>query len=354
MSEHDDLNRLFSATKSCAAAPKISRAIHSGKAKLHMSNAIDPFDDDDDEEGYLSSYVHWTTSDGRVFVPAAPTVNTLTPGVYEIDQSTSIGIYFEKIPVRTEGLIRFPDTNSDRVVSEIQKFWEREEIFREYDLTYKRGILLYGPPGSGKSCTIQLIMQDVVQRDGIVVKFTDPYLFIDGMRVLRQIQPDTPVVVILEDVDSTLEIYNESEILNILDGVNEVKKVVFLATTNYPEKLGARIVNRPSRFDKRFRIGYPTAESRRMYFEFLVGRGDSDRLAAKIKELNLDLDRWVADTDEMSVAHLKELFVQVVIIGDSYEEAIDTLKSMTEVLEDKEYNTSMGFAPPTKSSDFYA
>lgn len=319
---------------------------------MKLSASADPFDDEKEEEGFLKSYVHWTTSDGRIFLPAAKTTPKLTPGVYEIDVSPNIGLYFEKIPVKTDGLLRFPDTNSDRVVGEIQRFWDREAVFEEYKLAYKRGILLYGPPGSGKSCTIQLIMQDVVQRDGIVIKFTDPYQFIDGMRILRQIQEETPVVVIMEDVDSTLDMYNESEILNILDGVNEVKRVVFLATTNYPEKLGARIVNRPSRFDKRFRIGFPSDKSRRMYFEYLIGGGDEARLNSKIKELKIDLNRWVKDTDEMSIAHLKELFVAVVIIGDTYEEAIKTLKSMTEVLEDKNYDTEIGFTV-AKSKDFY-
>lgn len=309
---------------------------------MPLRGGDDPFDD---EEEYLKSYVHWTTSDGRVFIPAAKTTPKLTPGVYEIDNSQNIGIYFERIPVKTEGLVRFPDTNSDKVVAEISKFWDRESIFDEYGLTYKRGILLYGPPGSGKSCTIQLIMEDVVARDGIVVKFTDPYIFVDGMRILRQIQPETPVVTIMEDIDATLEIYNESEILNILDGVNEVRKTVFLATTNYPEKLGARIVNRPSRFDKRFRIGYPSAESRRMYFEHLLKGKD---LAA----LNVDLDRWVKDTDRLSIAHLKELFIATVILGDTYDEAIETLKSMRENLEDKDYESTMGFNR-VMSDDFY-
>ena len=305
------------------------------------SEHIDP----DDVGRFIKSYVHWTSHDGRIFIPAAKTTKKLTPGVYEIDNSQSVGLYFEKIPIKTEGLIRFPDTNSDRVVNEISRFWEREEIFDEYGLAYKRGILLFGPPGSGKSCTIQLIMEDVVKRNGIVVKFTDPYIFIDGMRVLRQIQPETPVVTIMEDIDSTLEMFNESEILNILDGVNDVRKVVFLATTNYPEKLGARIVNRPSRFDKRFRIGYPSEESRAIYFKHLI----SDKSP---ESLGIDLDRWIADTDEFSIAHLKELFVAVVILGDPYDEAIKTLKKMTEVLEDKDYDTEMGFQT-AKAKDFY-
>jgi hypothetical protein len=337
MKDSEDLNDLF---QECDFAT-IANPFKSQKGRRPTSSS--DFYDEEEEQGYLSSYVHWTTAEGRIFVPAAPTVEVLTPGVYEIKQSSALGLYFEKIPVRTEGLLQFPDTNSDRVVSEIQKFWERESIFVDYGLIYKRGILLYGPPGSGKSCTIQLIMEDVVQRNGIVIKFSDPYLFIDGMRVLRQIQPNTPVVVILEDIDSTLQMFNESEILNILDGVNEVKKIVFLATTNYPEKLGARIVNRPSRFDKRFRIGYPTTESRKMYFEFLIGGGNPDKLAQKVKELDLNIDQWVEDTEDMSIAHLKELFVQVVIIGDPYEEAINTLKGMKEEIVDKEYSVKMGF-----------
>lgn len=315
---------------------------------------MNPWDDDEDEEaGLLNAYVQWTTSDNRVFIPAAKTAPKLIPGVYEIKTSQNLGLYFEKIPVRTEGLLRFPDTNSNKVVSEIQKFWDREQIFKDYGLTYKRGILLYGPPGSGKSCTIQIIMEDVVNRGGIVVNFKDPYTFVDGMRVLRQIESDIPVVVILEDIDSTLEMFNESEILNILDGVNEVKKVVFLATTNYPEKLGARIVNRPSRFDKRFRIGFPSDAARRMYFEHLIGRNTEGALEAKIEELGLDLDQWVKDTDKMSIAHLKELFVAVVILGDDYGTAIETLQSMKEDIINKDEVNPIGFGKAQMEEDFY-
>ena len=75
-------------------------------------------------------------------------------------------MYFEKIAVKTEGLIEFPDSNSDKVIGEIKNFWGRESEFKEYNLTYKRGIILWGPPGSGKSCTVQMVMKDVVERKG--------------------------------------------------------------------------------------------------------------------------------------------------------------------------------------------
>lgn len=314
-----------------------------GKAMIASRNDQD---DDRDEFEYDPTYVQWTTSDGVLFLPAARTIKELPPGVYEIDSNSTTGLFFEKIPVKTEGLLRFPDTNSNQVLTEIQKFWDRENIFQEYDLTYKRGIILYGPPGSGKSCTVQLVMHDVVERGGIVLEFGDPYMFVDGLRALRKIQPHTPVVAIMEDLDSLLESYNESEILNILDGVNDVHKVVFLATTNYPNKLGHRIMNRPSRFDKRFRIGFPSAGARKMYFEHLIGEHN-------INKLDIDLKKWIKDTDRLSIAHLKELFVAVVILGDDYKSAIKTLKAMKEEVVDKDYEGSLGFKDDGESEDFY-
>lgn len=284
----------------------------------------------------LGNLVQWTTSDNKRFVPASNTKPRLIPGVYEIQHSNTVGLYFEKIPVKTEGLLRFPQTNSDRVVREIQNFWEKENIFREYKLTYKRGIILWGPPGSGKSCTIQLIMKDVVEREGIVIKFTSPGLFLEGMRVFREIEKETPCVILMEDIDSILEMWDESQVLNILDGIDQVEKVVFLATTNYPERLGARILNRPSRFDKRFKIGHPNAESRMMYFKHLIGD-------EKIAELNINLKKWVKDTEKFSIAHLKELFVAVVILGDDYKDAIETLGSMKESIHSEDERGFMGF-----------
>ena len=291
----------------------------------------------------LKGLVQWTTADGKSFVPAAQTQQKITPGVYEIQHSHTTGIYFQKIPVLAQGLLRFPQTNSEKVVTEIQKFWEREALFEEYNLTHKRGIILWGPPGSGKSCTIQLIMRDVVERQGLVIKFTHPSLFVEGMRVFREIEPDTPVVILMEDIDSILQDFNESEVLNILDGVNQIEKAVFLATTNYPEQLGERIINRPSRFDKRFKIGHPNAESRKMYIEHLIGKD-------RIHKLNIPIDKWVDDTEDFSLAHLKELFVAVVILGDEYAAAIETLSSMKEdnIDSSQDENKFMGFGKVKK------
>ena len=189
-----------------------------------------------------------------------------------------------------------------------------------------------------------MIIDDVVKRGGIVIRFDDPELFLDGMRALRKIQPDTPVVVMMEDIDSIIEVTSESEVLNILDGVNEVYKVVFLATTNYPDRLGGRIVNRPSRFDKRFKIDMPNKASRKLYFEHLFNKSGDD-------VNDYDIDKWADDMKGLSIAHMKELFVAVVILGDDYEQAIDVLHHMQEDIDDREYNMGFGFKNSSNDDD---
>jgi hypothetical protein len=182
-------------------------------ATKHIRRAVlrayqgDPYGMVGDDESIMteqSTLVQWTTGDNRKFVPAGHTRTRLPPGVYEIQYTASAGLSFVRVPVQTEGLLRFPHSNSDRVVREIQAFWQQESIFREYRLAYKRGILLWGPPGSGKSCTIRLILQDVVQRSGLAFKFTAPALFLAGLRAFRAVERDTPVVVLMEDLDAAL------------------------------------------------------------------------------------------------------------------------------------------------------
>jgi hypothetical protein len=284
-----------------------------------------------------SNHVQWTTQDRKIFIPSGHSTQKLDPGMYEINHSNSIGYYFSKIERGTEGLVRFKETSSDEVVKEIETFWEREHLFQKFNLSFKRGILLWGPAGSGKTCTVKMVIEDIIKRKGIVVKFLQPSYFITGMRILREIEHDTPCVVLMEDLDSILETYNESEVINILDGVDMVNKVVYLATTNYPEKLGARIVNRPSRFDKRIKIGKPSAESRRIYFEHLF--------SANGKELREEhnIDKWVDDTNDLSIAHLKELFVSMVILGKEYDETIKRLKAMKDHLDGVHNERSVGF-----------
>lgn len=314
---------------------------------VKSSDSDEPSDDnypweDDCEESTKpnksdSDTCQWSRIKKGMYIPVGLTSEKLPPGYYEIDVEHGIGLFFRKIEVKTENLIHFPDHNSDLVISEISKFWTKGKAFERKGFPFKRGILMWGPPGSGKTCTLQILMRELItEKKGICLRFGRPNVFIDGLRILRRQEPETPIIIVMEDLDGLFQRYNESDILNLLDGVEKVHKIVFLATTNYPEKLGARVVNRPSRFDKRFKIGYPSADSRKLYLESLFDG----------EETKHDLEKWVRDSKKFTFAHLKELFVAVNILGDDYVESIKTLKSMRDVkiqAKDAEGRKAMGF-----------
>ncbi|MCK9458359.1 MAG: ATP-binding protein [Proteobacteria bacterium] len=300
-------------------------------------NSQNPYAIMDEEEEKFGRMTQWTTSDGTRFFPAGKTFPLLCPGVYEIKFSNTKGYYFEKVQVKTEGLLRFPDSESAKVVAEIQNFWTKEQTYADFGLTYRRGLILWGPAGSGKSCTIQIVMADVIERGGVVFKFNSvPHMFLEGVRLFREVQPDTKIVVLMEDIDSLLEEYGESEVLNILDGVEKIERVVFLATTNYPEKLGDRIINRPSRFDRRFMMPNPNKKCRQLYFEHLAKQNPT---------IKIDIAKWTKDTSGFSIAHLKELFIGVCILGEEYKDAVETLRIMIEERPKSDESDGFGFIP---------
>lgn len=282
----------------------------------------------------------YATSDDQQYFLCAKTVKKLPPGLYTFYVSPERGPFFQRQVFNNEALIRFPDTNIDRVVTEIERFWELEKHFSSHNLTFKRGIILWGPPGSGKSCAIRLVSEAVVKRDGIVVSEFNPNTFLPCYRAIRNIEPETPIVCLMEDLDATLEIFNETQVLNILDGIHSLHKIVFLATTNYPEKLGKRIINRPCRFDRKFKIDFPSAAARRIYFQFIW------------KDIpSATLEMWVEDTEEMTFAHLRELFVAQHLFNSNYEETLEILKGMKELVSSEDDNGKVGFGKARKKRE---
>ena len=303
------------------------------------STVFDLFTGEESDEYQRQSFTQWSR-DGQNFIPTRQTQKELPAGYYEIGHNQKHGVFLEKVPVNTEELVRFPDSTFDNVIQEIKTFWDREEIFREYGIPFKRGILLYGEPGTGKSCLVKLIMSDVITRGGIVLNFEHPETFKMGVRALREVHPDKPIVVVMEDVDSILENTSRTEVLNILDGVTKTDKIIFLATTNYPEKLEERITNRPSRFDKRYEIDMLGEESRKMYFDFLFDKVPEE----EVEKEGYDVEKWAKDTKELTISHLNELFVAVVILGDDYDETLNTLKEMDNKLSTTPKGDGVGFS----------
>jgi SpoVK/Ycf46/Vps4 family AAA+-type ATPase len=199
--------------------------------------------------------------------------------------------------------------------------------------------LLHGPAGSGKTCLVQQIIADIVTADGLVFQCNNhPAIFNDGLSQFRKVEPNRPIVCLFEDIDAIVDEHGEDEILTLLDGENQIDKVLNIATTNYPEKLDKRLVARPRRFDRVLKIGMPTAAVRKMYFE------------KKLKVSDDEIEKWVSASDGFSFAACAELVISVCCFEKKFEDAVETLKEMmSATLNSRSYNfenNPLGFAQP--------
>ena len=290
-----------------------------------------------DWEDNRVSFTQWTVIGDGSFTPSPSTVTKLEPGLYEVVWNNRVNDWgYMRQKINTDELFELPTEEIAEILNDIKSFWAKSDLYKKYKLMHKRGILLYGDPGCGKSGIIQLCMKHIIEElSGIVINLKDEEsikAYVESIAKLRQIEPDRPIIVIIEDIDAVAgeNNYINSILLNILDGVKQIENVVYIATTNYPEKLAERITNRPSRFDRRYYIEPPSKEVRKAY------------LKNKCGDLKIDIDRWVKDTEGMSMSHIKELFVSVILLDVEYKDAIAHLQGMKKSPRNKN-QASIGF-----------
>lgn len=290
-------------------------------------------------ESKVDKYCQWSIS-GSKFYPAFVTADKLESGFYEVGHDQQ-GYFFQKKETSTDTLYGLPNNELLDIVDDIENFWERSDVYKKYGFLHKRGILMFGDPGNGKSGIIQLCTKHLIEKmNGIVVNLShaDQIEWFNTIsQHLREIEPERPLIVILEDIDAIAGegSWSTSMLLNMLDGVKQIDNVVYIATTNYPDKLEERITNRPSRFDRRYEILPPSKEVRESFIKHKLSEGDSN--------VKLDIKLWVEKTEGMSLSHLKELFISVVVMGNDFSETLNVLNGLIKKPKIKSKNKSVGF-----------
>jgi AAA+ superfamily predicted ATPase len=282
----------------------------------------------------------WAILPNDQFSPSFVSTPSLPPGLYEVIwNSNRQELVMQKQVLKIDELYELPSHEIQNILEDIQTFWERKEVYKKYNFVHKRGILLWGEPGCGKSGIIQLCVKKLIEKEkGIVINIKeeeDFKYFTDFIGVLRKIEPERPIIVILEDLDSLAseDKYSTTKLLNILDGVKQIEGVVYIATTNYPEKLQERVTNRPSRFDRRYKVEMPSEQIRESYLR--------NKLSEKDLE-SIDIQEWVKASDGMSLAHLKELVISVAVMGKTFSESLGNVKEMKDSPKIKK-SSKLGF-----------
>lgn len=252
-----------------------------------------------------------------------PSTNTmiqvkLDPGMYIVDVSREMGIYCKKVEAYSDELFLFSNSVITDLIKEINVFWSKADLYKENRLVHKRGILLEGFPGTGKTSIISLLSQEIINKGGIVFKVTSPKnlaFYIPFIRdSFRKIQPDTPIITIIEDIDE-YDDYN-TELLDFLDGKNHVEHHVVISTTNNTEDIDDTLL-RPSRIDLRVEVELPSKKVREEYFKF-----------KKVPEDKID--ELVKKSKEFSLADLKELYICIFLLGYTVDNAIAKISVVKE------------------------
>jgi len=280
-----------------------------------------------DSMGEVSKYQQWQVASKGVYQAMGKIIthDKLPSGYYSLSMDQKGNIFATARNFIYDDYIDLPIKEFKEILSDIEKFWNIKKKFDEYGFVYKRGILIHGKQGLGKSFLINGVIKDVIEkREGIVFSlydYRDLGLFHQFFRdQFRHIEPERPVVVVIEDIDGMCRDKSvETELINMLDGVEHSSNVVYLATTNNIDQLEERITNRPSRFDKRYHITAPDEEVRKVFIESKMKKNDLEKI---------DIDEWVKKTEGFNVAHIKELIISVILYENDLEYALEHLNNM--------------------------
>jgi SpoVK/Ycf46/Vps4 family AAA+-type ATPase len=260
----------------------------------------------------------WGKVGNKVYKSFNVTHDTLPASSYVVmwDQRFEEPIFVEK-DIKTDAIMRFKGDLLSKLAAEVRDFWDKGPNFKANGFLHRRGYMLYGTQGTGKSSIVGQIAQDVLKNKGVVFICDNPRYFVKGLAMFREVEPNRPVVCVFEDIDAIIDRYGESELLSLLDGDSQVDKVVNIATTNYPERLDKRIVSRPRRFDRLIKVEVPADEVRKAFLKAKLPKGQV-------------FDKWFKLTKGLSFAGLSECLISVLCLGNDLDETVSVLKEIEE------------------------
>jgi ATPase family associated with various cellular activities (AAA) len=204
-----------------------------------------------------------------------------------------------------ENLI-LPERLKGEIQGDVARFFASRESYERYGVPWKRGLLFVGPPGNGKTHAIKALI-NATGRPCLYIKTFESENWCEETgirRVFERARSASPCLLVLEDLDSLVSAENRSFFLNELDGFAANVGILTIATTNHPGKLDPAILDRPSRFDRKYHFGLPARPERLAYIE------QWDRTLEPEARLTSEGEIKAADrTEGFSFAYLKELFL---------------------------------------------
>lgn len=186
------------------------------------------------------------------------------------------------------------------------EFFASKDLYSKYKIPWKRGVILYGPPGNGKTMVLKA-MVNRLRVACIYVRTLEMSHWSEQnsiAMVFARAREMAPCMVVMEDLDSMITSENLSYLLNELDGFRPLEGVLTVATTNHLDRIDTALTERPSRFDRKIRFALPDQPERTSLISSFTAEWE--------EPLRLTPDQAIeigAATEGFSMASLKELCI---------------------------------------------
>jgi hypothetical protein len=205
---------------------------------------------------------------------------------------------FQDIKVATFDNLILRGNLKQEIRDDLVQFFASRALYEEYGIPWKRGILFIGPPGNGKTHAVKALINSLEQ----------PCLYVKSLHGVQQVfdraRRTAPCLLVIEDLDAQLDAQNRSAFLNEIDGFAANIGIVTLATTNHPERLDPSILDRPSRFDRKYHFELPDVPERSSYLALW-----NASLKPALQLSPEGIGKLSELTADFSFAYLKELFL---------------------------------------------
>lgn len=251
------------------------------------------------------------------------------------------GVTFIRRPDLPAGHVILPPGVLDRVVDHVVGIAEHAEMLAAHGQHLKRGVLLFGPPGSGKTHTVRHLLS-VTPRHTVVLLAGDTLRFVGlAAKLARAMQP---AIVVLEDCDLIAEDRDRYhgakpllfEVLDAMDGLDADADVTFVLTTNRVEAMERALSQRPGRVDLAVEVPLPDEAGRLallgLYapaaaFSETVLRETAGKLAGTTASFSKELIRRAVlaaakDGTEPGDAHLRTATDEILADGERLSRAL--------------------------------
>ncbi|KAI9795871.1 MAG: hypothetical protein M1835_005067 [Candelina submexicana] len=163
------------------------------------------------------------------------------------------------------------DDMKKALIADVEGFFDERSAYLSFGIPWKRGVVLHGPPGNGKTISIKAFMHSLsVRSQGSI-----PSLYVRDFNYTFQVhdvfakaRAQAPCLLIFEDIDTLVKPHLRSYFYNEVDGLENNDGIMMVATTNHLDQLDPGLAKRPSRFDRKYLFPNPSQDERTQYCEY--------------------------------------------------------------------------------------